>query len=87
MALDDLISSKGKLKILKLLFKVGQANISYIARETHLNHSLVEKHLEDLVRAGIVVERRYGRMRIFMVDMKNPRVSGLSEILRQLENL
>ncbi len=87
MNVDEILTSRGKLKILKLLFTKGQANITSIARETGLNHGLAEKHLEDLVKAGLVIERRYGRMRIFMVDLRDPKVSGLYEIIRQLESL
>lgn len=89
MALDleRLLASRGKVRILRLLLREGQANITRIVRETGLNHELAERHLADLVNMGLVQERRYGRMRMFMVDMRDPRVSGLYELIRQLESL
>ncbi|MCG2882252.1 MAG: winged helix-turn-helix domain-containing protein [Acidilobus sp.] len=85
--LERLLSSKGRLRVLKVLLSEGQANITRIVKETGLNHSLVERHLSDLVSMGIVQEKRYGRMRVFMVDLRDPKVSGLYELLRQLESL
>lgn len=87
MKVEDLLSSRGRVKVLKVLLSEGQANITRIVRESGLNHRLVEKHLEELVKMGIVQERRYGRLRMFMVDLRDPRVSGLSEVLKQLESL
>lgn len=87
MRLEDVLSSRGRIKVLKVLLAEGQANITKIVKESGLNHGLVERHLEELVKLGIVQERRYGRLRIFMVDLRDPRVSGLSEIIRQLESL
>lgn len=87
MKVEDLLSSRGRVKVLKVLLNEGQANITRIVRESGLNHRLVEKHLEELVKMGIVQERRYGRLRMFMVDLRDPKVSGLSEVLRQLESL
>ncbi len=87
MDLERLLSSRGKVRVLKVLLREGQANITRIVKETGLNHALVERHLKDLVDMGIVQERKYGRMRVFMVDLRDPKVSGLSEVLRQLESL
>ncbi|MGC9072382.1 MAG: winged helix-turn-helix domain-containing protein [Acidilobus sp.] len=87
MDLERLLSSKGKVRVLKVLLNEGQANITRIVKETGLNHALVERHLRDLVDMGIVQERRYGRMRVFIVDLRDPKVSGLYEVIRQLENL
>ncbi|MGC9209969.1 MAG: winged helix-turn-helix domain-containing protein [Acidilobus sp.] len=87
MDLERLLSSRGKVRVLKVLLREGQANITRIVKETGLNHTLVERHLKDLVDMGIVQERKYGRMRVFMVDLRDPKVSGLYEIIRQLESL
>jgi DNA-binding transcriptional ArsR family regulator len=81
---EEILGSKGRIKILKILFRDGYANITRIVRETGLHHRLVVKHLEDLKRMGIVEERRYGRMRIYYVNLSDPRVSALREALRAL---
>ena len=84
---EKLLSSKGRLRILRLLFSEGQANISRIIKETGLHYRLVTKHLEELKSMGIVVEKKYGRLRIFEVDLTDPRNSALKELLDRLERL
>jgi DNA-binding transcriptional ArsR family regulator len=81
----SILGSKGKIKILQLLLREGEANITKIVRETGLKHSLVERHLEDLVRLGIVVERRVGRLRIFSLKLGDPRIAALAELIRRFE--
>ncbi len=86
-SIHDILGSKGKLKILRILVRDGEANITRIVRETGLRHSLVEKHLEDLVRLGIVVEKRIGRLRVFSINVDDPRAVRVVELIRQLDEL
>ncbi|MEM0341039.1 MAG: ArsR family transcriptional regulator [Acidilobaceae archaeon] len=87
MKLEDVISSKGKLKILKLLIKKGQANITKIVRETGLRYELVIRHIEELKNVGLIEERRYGRLRIYELNFRNPKVGTLKEVLEILEKV
>jgi DNA-binding transcriptional ArsR family regulator len=80
-----IISSKGKLKILRLLLREGQANITRIVRETGLHYNLVLKHLNELKKLDIVEEVRVGRLRMFSLKFDNPRTLTLMEILKALE--
>ena len=83
---SEILGSKGKIKIIKLLLREGEANITKIVRETGLRYALVERHLEDLVRLGVVVERRVGRLRIFSLNVTDPRVVALAELIRRLDS-
>ncbi|GBF09593.1 hypothetical protein apy_13180 [Aeropyrum pernix] len=83
--LEDIISSRGKLKILKVLFRRGQANITLIVRETGLHHRLVSKHIEELKTANIVGERRYGRLRIIYINYGEPKARILRDIVKTLD--
>ncbi len=87
MNIETLCESKGRFRVLKFLLEEGQANISRIIRETGLPHRLVEKHLEALKEAGVVVERRIGKLRIFEVDLTDARISATRQLLRELERL
>jgi len=87
MELEELLSSKGRVRVLKVLLRDGQANISRLIRETGLHHRLVVKHLEELKRIGLVEERRYGRLRIYEINLRDPRVSALRDLLRSLESI
>jgi len=84
---ERLFSGKGRVKILKILLEEGQVNITRLVKETGLHHRLVVRHLEELKELGIVTERRYNRMRLYEVDLKDPKISTLREILRALEAL
>ena len=84
-AIIKIISSKGKLKILRLLLQEGQANITKIVRETGLHYNLALKHLDELKKLNIVEEIRVGRLRMFSLKFDNPRALTLMEILRALE--
>ena len=84
---EELLASRGRVRILRVLFNYGTINITRLVRETRLHYKLVEKHLEILKREGIIFERRYGRMRLIEVNLRDPRVAALREILRSLEML
>ncbi|MDT7866494.1 MAG: ArsR family transcriptional regulator [Desulfurococcales archaeon] len=87
MELERLLSSKGRIRVLRILLREGQVNISRLIRETGLHHRLVVKHLEELKRMGLVEERRYGRLRIYEANLQDPRVSALRELLKTLESI
>ena len=82
-----ILGSKGKVKILRVLVREGEANITRIVRETGLRHSLVEKHLKELETLGIVVEKRVGRLRMFSVNLEDPRAAAIVELIRRLDEI
>ena len=79
-SLASVLSSSGRIKILTLLSNVGELHLSEIAKRTDQSYSSTDRHLEELSAAGIVDERDYGRVRIFKLNLENPR----ARILRQL---
>ncbi|ABM80756.1 winged helix-turn-helix domain-containing protein [Hyperthermus butylicus] len=80
----EIISSRGKLRILLVLLRNGQVNITRLLRETRLHYNLLIKHLEELKAAGIVEETRVGRARLYSLKLNNPRTLVLVETLRLL---
>lgn len=87
MDIEWLFGSKGRLKVLKFLLEEGHSNITRIVKETGLTYRTVTRHLEELKKEGLVVERRYGRLRIFEANLSNPRVGAIRDIIRELEKL
>lgn len=87
MDIEKVLASKGKVRILKVLMKEGQINISRLVKLTGLHHDVVVKNMEELKEMGIVEEKRYGRLRIYMIDLRDPKISGLYEIFKEIENL
>ena len=65
MELEEVFSSKSRMKILKLINQLGQLNISDVARRLKLNFASTSEHLKVLESAGILEERSYGRVRMY----------------------
>jgi predicted transcriptional regulator len=65
MELEEVLSSKPRLKILKLIHTLGSLNVSDIARRLRTNYASTAEHLEILASEGILQERTYGRVRMY----------------------
>ena len=74
MPVEDILSSRGRVRILRILAEIGELNISEIARRAGLNYATTNRHLEALEGEGLVRHKRFGRIRIFRLDEGNPRV-------------
>ena len=79
--IERLFSSYGRTKVLTIMLDSGELNISEITRRSGLSHSSAAKHLEFLVDAGLITEKKFNRIRIFKVDYSNPLVSVLNRLL------
>jgi len=81
MSVEEVLSSRGRVRILRVLVEVGGLNVSGIARRAGLNYSTTRHHLEVLERLGVVRHRRFGRVRIFQLNHQNPRVEILKKLI------
>ena len=79
--LDKILSSSGRIRILTLLSEVEQLHLTEIAKRTDQSYSATERNLDDLSKAGIVEERDYGRVRVFMLNLTNDRAKLLQELI------
>jgi len=71
------MSSYGRTKVLTIMLETGELNISEITRRSGLSHSAAARHLEFLTRSGILIEKRFNRIRIFRVDQASPLAGAL----------
>ena len=62
---EEVLGSRGRIRVLRVLAKSGELNISEVSRRTGLNYTSVERHLVKLEKLGLVREKRYGKIRIF----------------------
>jgi len=76
-------SSKGRVKILRILVEIGELNISEIARRAKLNYTTTNQHLEILETSGIVKHKNFGRIRIFRFNNENPRAKSIKELIEE----
>ena len=80
MAIEEVFSSRGRMKILRVLAEIGELNVSEIARRAGLNYATTNQHLLVLENHGLVRHKKFGRIRIFRFDEENPR----ARIVRKL---
>lgn len=81
MAIEDVFSSKGRVKILKILTEIGELNISEIARRAGLNYTTTNQHLQALEDHKLVYHKSFGRIRIFRFDEKNPQARMIKKLI------
>ncbi len=78
--LEEVFKSKGRVRILKLLARIGELNISAIAQKVHLNHKSSFNHLKCLVQANVVEKKTFGRIQIYRFKIENPRARALKHL-------
>jgi len=88
LAIEEVLSSKGRVKILRILTEIGELNISEIARRAGLNYATTNRHLGVLEEHGLVRHKRFGRIRIFRFNEANPKaelIGRLMELWKQTD--
>jgi len=86
MSIETVFSSKGRVKILKILVEIGELNISEIARRAKLNYTTTNQHLQILETSGIVRHKNFGRIRIFRFNNDNPRAKSIKELIEEWDS-
>ena len=78
--IEEIISSKGRIKVLLVLAKEGELNISEIARRANLNHGSCSNHLKELAKCNVLQEKIFGRIRIYRFRIENIKVRALKNL-------
>ena len=81
MSIEDVLSSKGRVKILRILSEIGELNISEIARRAGLNYATTNQHLQVLENHKLVRHKTFGRIRIFRYNEENPRARMIKQLI------
>jgi DNA-binding transcriptional ArsR family regulator len=82
MELEEVFSSKPRMKILRLIYTLGSLNVSDVARRVKMNYAATAEHLKVLEAEGVLQERTYGRVRMYRFNegsAKAKAVAGLIE--------
>lgn len=79
MDLEDIMSSRGRARIVRVLALEGEVNISKLVKSTGLSYPTVCSHLTKLKEMGLVDEVSYGRVRIFRIKDRE-----LATLIKQL---
>jgi DNA-binding transcriptional ArsR family regulator len=85
MNVEEVFSSKPRMKILKLVARLGALNVSDIARRINLNYSTTNKHLKLLESESILQQRVYGRIRMYKFNNSSPKARAVQNLIEAWE--
>lgn len=85
MEVEEVLSSRGRVRMLRILLSVGELNISELARRAGLSHVAAALHVDVLKRAGLIEEKQFGRIRILRAKLEDPRVQALKKAFELFE--
>jgi DNA-binding transcriptional ArsR family regulator len=81
MNVEDVFSSRLRIEILKILFNVGELNVSEVARRLRINYVSANKHLKILEDEGILLRKMFGRVRLYRVNQQSPKAKALQNLI------
>ena len=79
--IEDLLGSRARVKILKILAKYDELTISLIIKKTKLNYTCVLKHLNFLKLHDLIQEKKFGRIKIFRYKSENTKARSLRNFI------
>ena len=87
MQIEEVFSSKPRMKILKLIARLGSLNISDVARRINLNYTTTNQHLKLLEAEGILQQRVYGRIRMYKFSEVSPKAKAVQNLIETWEQV
>jgi DNA-binding transcriptional ArsR family regulator len=83
---EDVFSSRLRMKILKILVQTGELNVSEIARRLDVNYLTTVKHLEALETEGIIMHETFGRIRLYRLDEQSSKAKAVQNLIDTWEH-
>jgi len=80
MDVEDVFSSKLRMKILKVIAQVGELNVSEIARRLGANYETTSMHLKILEDEGIIQHKAFGRIRLYRLS-ESPKARAVQNLM------
>jgi DNA-binding transcriptional ArsR family regulator len=87
MEIEAVFSSKPRMKILKLIARLGALNVSDIARRLNLNYTATNEHLKLLEAEGVLQQRVYGRIRMYKFNETSPKAKAVQNLIETWEQV
>jgi DNA-binding transcriptional ArsR family regulator len=87
MQVEEVFSSKPRMKILKLIARLGSLNVSDIARRINLNYTTTNRHLKLLEDEGVLQQRTYGRIRMYKFNESSPKARAVQSLIETWEQV
>ncbi|MBN1215549.1 MAG: hypothetical protein JXA99_08895 [Candidatus Lokiarchaeota archaeon] len=79
--IEDLFDSREKTVILKLLALKGELTLSEIILLSKLNHQIIKKHLNYLVKIKIIVKKEFSKIRIYQFNYFNFKARAIHKLI------
>ncbi len=73
------------MKILKLVSRLGELNISDISRRIGVNFTTTNAHLRVLEDEGILQQRTYGRIRMYRFNQASAKAKAVQDLVEAWE--
>jgi DNA-binding transcriptional ArsR family regulator len=83
--IEEVFSSKPRMKILKLVARLGELNVSDVARRIGVNFTTTSRHLRVLEEEGILQQRVYGRIRMYRFNQASPKAKAVQDLIEVWE--
>ena len=87
MELEEVFSSKPRMKILRLVARLGSLNVSDISRRLNLNYATTNRHLRLLESEGVLQQRVYGRIRMYRFNEGSPKAKAVLSLIEAWEQV
>jgi len=81
MNVEDVFSSRLRMKIVKILARMGELNVSEIARRLGMNYETTNKHLRVLEDEGILQHKEFGRIRLYRINERSLKARAVQNLL------
>ncbi len=85
MEIEQVFSSKPRMKILKLIARLGELNVSDIARRIGVNFTTTSRHLKVLEGEGVLQQRVYGRIRMYRFNQASGKAKAVQILIEAWE--
>jgi len=84
--IENVFSSKLRMKILKIIIQLGELNVSEIARRLSVNYETTSKHLKILEDEGILQHKVYGRIRLYRLNEHSSKARAVQNLIDAWEH-
>lgn len=85
MKIEEVFSSKLRMKILRTLFDVGELNASELARRLKINYVSASKHIKILEDEGILQHKVFGRIRLYRYNEQSAKAKAAQNLIEVWE--
>lgn len=86
MELEDIFSSRLRMKTLKLLHRMHELNVSEIAHRLGVNYGVATKHLKVLETEGIIQHKMFGRIRLYRLNENSAKTKAVQNLVEAWEH-